>query len=205
MTTDPIRDALAELVALEDIKRSMARLAARPDYLDRPEDVAAYDEFSRHYSERRPTAWSAARAALSIANGSNSVTAAQLPENIRAGDPYNDPGFEQLAREYGVWGKADSALCATFWRAGKAQPPSGPGADTISGAPHRIFPVTDASTPGILRQYAEGRLSHLGNGLCPDSVEGYDTRDPDCPVCIALGITSTLPSALRADEGDKQW
>lgn len=47
------------------------------------------------------------------------------PENIRAGDPYDDPAFERLAREHDVWGRAESALCAVFWLAGKAQPPSG--------------------------------------------------------------------------------
>lgn len=41
------------------------------------------------------------------------------PENIRAGDPYDDPEFESLCREHQIWGTAASALCAVFWRAGR--------------------------------------------------------------------------------------
>lgn len=41
------------------------------------------------------------------------------PKNIRTGDPYDDPVFEALAREHDVWGRASSALCAVFWRAGR--------------------------------------------------------------------------------------
>ncbi|APW39005.1 hypothetical protein RD110_18805 [Rhodoferax koreense] len=41
------------------------------------------------------------------------------PENIREGDPYDDPAFEALAREHDVWGRASGAQCAVFWRAGK--------------------------------------------------------------------------------------
>jgi len=134
-STNPIRGALAELVALEDIKRGMARLAAQPDYLERPEDVAAYDELSRHYSERRPAAWNAARVSLSAPETSDSSTVTLQPENIRVGDPYDDPAFEQMAREHDVWGKADSALCAVFWLAGKAQPP-------IKTAPAEVASLT---------------------------------------------------------------
>ena len=34
--------------------------------------------------------------------------------------------------------------------------------------------------------YAEGRIDHARNGLCPDEIEGHEARDPDCPVCRAL-------------------
>ncbi len=37
-------------------------------------------------------------------------------ENIRAGAPYDNPAFEALCREHGIWGTAQSALCAVFWR-----------------------------------------------------------------------------------------
>lgn len=43
----------------------------------------------------------------------------QLPENLREGEPYNDPNFEKLARTYGVWGTAQAALCAEFWQAAR--------------------------------------------------------------------------------------
>ena len=39
------------------------------------------------------------------------------PENIREGAPYDNPEFEQLARDMGVWGTAQSAVCAQFWLA----------------------------------------------------------------------------------------
>lgn len=38
----------------------------------------------------------------------------------------------------------------------------------------------------ILISYAEGRIGHINSGLCPDSFEGYGSRDDDCVVCKAL-------------------
>ena len=38
----------------------------------------------------------------------------------------------------------------------------------------------------MLVAHAEGRVMHLGQGLCPDHVEDPDVRDPECPVCRAL-------------------
>lgn len=38
----------------------------------------------------------------------------------------------------------------------------------------------------VLIAYAEGRIQHLNRGSCPDSIEGHDSRDPECPVCAAL-------------------
>lgn len=31
-----------------------------------------------------------------------------------------------------------------------------------------------------------GKIAHLNMGLCPDVVEGHDTRDHDCPACKIL-------------------
>ena len=31
-----------------------------------------------------------------------------------------------------------------------------------------------------------GKIAHLNMGLCPDVVEGHDTRDDDCPACKIL-------------------
>lgn len=45
----------------------------------------------------------------------------QIPENIREGEPYDNPAFEALARALGVWGTAQSAVCAQFWIAAKEQ------------------------------------------------------------------------------------
>ena len=39
------------------------------------------------------------------------------PESIREGVPYGNPAFEQLARDMGVWGTTQSAVCAQFWLA----------------------------------------------------------------------------------------
>ena len=43
------------------------------------------------------------------------------PENIREGAPYDNPAFEQLARDMGAWGTPQAALCAQFWLAALAQ------------------------------------------------------------------------------------
>lgn len=40
---------------------------------------------------------------------------------IRVGAPYDEPAFEALCREMSIWGTAQAALCAVFWRKGKAQ------------------------------------------------------------------------------------
>lgn len=42
-------------------------------------------------------------------------------KNVREGVPYNDPDFESLARDLGVWGTSQSAVCAQFWQAAQAQ------------------------------------------------------------------------------------
>ena len=52
--------------------------------------------------------------------------AAAHPENIREGAPYDNPEFEQLARDMGVWGTPQAALCAQFWLAAtQAEVPQG--------------------------------------------------------------------------------
>ena len=37
-----------------------------------------------------------------------------------------------------------------------------------------------------LLDVALGRVKHTYNGLCPDGIEGWDTRDPECPACRVL-------------------
>jgi hypothetical protein len=39
-----------------------------------------------------------------------------------------------------------------------------------------------------------GRIAHVNNGMCPDSVEGHDTRDPDCPACRVLIAAGYQPA-----------
>lgn len=61
---DLAREALADLVALEDMKRHMAKIAAEPDFLDSPERLAHYDQMAVAYFRRRPHAWDNARTIL---------------------------------------------------------------------------------------------------------------------------------------------
>lgn len=37
-----------------------------------------------------------------------------------------------------------------------------------------------------LGAHAEGKISHINRGLCPDEIEGCKARDPNCEVCSAL-------------------
>ena len=37
-----------------------------------------------------------------------------------------------------------------------------------------------------LRGLALGRVRHTYAGLCPDDLEGWDSRDPACPACAVL-------------------
>ena len=42
----------------------------------------------------------------------------------------------------------------------------------------------------VLRAYAEGRVHHLNRGLCPDTLAGHESRDPDCHVCASLAASA---------------
>lgn len=46
--------------------------------------------------------------------------------------------------------------------------------------------MTTVEAINALRRHATGELHHAFAGLCPDAVEGPDTRDPECTVCQAL-------------------
>lgn len=37
-----------------------------------------------------------------------------------------------------------------------------------------------------LRSVVDGSLAHLYRGSCPDKLEGADSRDAECPACIAI-------------------
>lgn len=43
-----------------------------------------------------------------------------------------------------------------------------------------------ASAVSVLQKAATGEAAHVYQGLCPDAVEGHQSRDPDCEVCRAL-------------------
>ncbi|MGU4134966.1 hypothetical protein [Pseudomonas aeruginosa] len=46
--------------------------------------------------------------------------------------------------------------------------------------------TVSASALDTLRRFATWEVRHQNNGLCPDELEGRETRDPNCSVCRAL-------------------
>lgn len=50
-----------------------------------------------------------------------------------------------------------------------------------------------------LGRVATGEVRHLHNGLCPDAVEGFGSRDPDCPAYHAMS-SSQQNLALTAQQ-----
>ena len=63
-------------------------------------------------------------------------------ECIRMGAPYDDPAFEALCREMSIWGTAQAALCAVFWRAAGANLAEAIGA----GGVHSLAPAPPRPT-----------------------------------------------------------
>ncbi|WNZ87287.1 hypothetical protein [Pseudomonas sp. P108] len=43
-----------------------------------------------------------------------------------------------------------------------------------------------ASVLAGLYAVSSGKVSHVLNGMCPDTVEGFEVRDDECPACIEL-------------------
>ena len=72
------------------------------------------------------------------------------PESIREGVPYDNPAFEQLARDMGVWGTTQSAVCAQFWLA--ATQPAAQGLDAD---------LTDAQIDEAFNQMPDGAAGFL--------------------------------------------
>lgn len=64
MLIEPLREVLADLVALQDLKLRLARIAADPDFLDSAAKITEYEQGSASYLRRRPKAWQRAREAL---------------------------------------------------------------------------------------------------------------------------------------------
>ncbi|MCO2528489.1 hypothetical protein FA331_12975 [Pseudomonas aeruginosa] len=57
------------------------------------------------------------------------------------------------------------------------------------GAKHLSKEMMMPSTNELVRKLydvATCRVPHVFNGQCPDSMEGSDVRDPDCPACQVL-------------------
>jgi len=57
----------------------------------------------------------------------------------------------------------------------------------------------------VLRAHAEGRIQHANRGLCPDSIEGHGSRDPDCPVCQALERAAPGAQGDAEDAARYRW
>ena len=46
---------------------------------------------------------------------------------------------------------------------------------------------------------ATGEIKHTFNGLCPDPIEGFDSRDPVCPACKILIEAEARVAELEAE------
>ena len=49
---------------------------------------------------------------------------------------------------------------------------------------------------------ATGKTPHLYAGRCPDSVNGPESRDPDCPACQAIAAAEAQQERLMLDMHD---
>ena len=68
----------------------------------------------------------------------------------------------------------------------------------------RLKAESTVAAVSVLVDHARGVLMHRYEGACPDSVEGPDVRDPECPVCRAIDSASgraVALDALRAQKG----
>ena len=61
----------------------------------------------------------------------------------------------------------------------------------------------ERNVTSVLVDHARGVLPHRYEGACPDSVEGPDVRDPECPVCRAIDSASGRAVALDALRAQK--
>lgn len=108
-------------------------------------------------------------------------------------------GIEQEARErypdphplgHGQGGYSAAAVAAAERRA------------FIAGHQAGAQAVADELVP-----VAENRTVHDYRGRCPDELEGYGARDPECPACAAMvRAESIVPVVVgdRADEATKE-
>lgn len=63
---------------------------------------------------------------------------------------------------------------------------------------------------GDLAKVASNEVHHVYHGQCPDEMEGFAARDPDCPACQAIVRAEKLvapgvvgPDAFHPLEGGK--
>ena len=51
---------------------------------------------------------------------------------------------------------------------------------------------------------ATGEIDHTGKGLCPDRIEGFDSRDPGCPACKILIEAEGRVAEMEADRAQAE-
>ena len=72
-------------------------------------------------------------------------------------------------------------------------------------------PVPAEPVNARLLDVSTGKLEHINAGLCPDSINGPDSRDPACPACRAIAeadADSKLACALQGTHGagrETEW
>jgi len=78
----------------------------------------------------------------------------------------------------------------------------------LDAAARPSAPLSEPTAEGALATliaHAEGREPHAGAGMCPDSVEGHETRDSECSVCRALAALSAPASSAGMDAQRLDW
>ena len=78
-------------------------------------------------------------------------------EITRLGAPYDNYAFEALCLEMSIWGTAEAALCAVFWRKAEAERNA-----TTAGEIIRLQALLDTANMTIAGQAAE--LESIGAG-----------------------------------------
>lgn len=72
----------------------------------------------------------------------------------------------------------DALAIATSWRSNPRFRPAPATAKAVA--------IALADTTQALASVASGQTTHLCHGKCPDALAGFDSRDPECPVCQLL-------------------
>lgn len=65
------------------------------------------------------------------------------------------------------------------------------GADVIEPACAHLDEEVAAVMRGLI-DVCTNRIPHAYMGMCPDSIEGHDVRDHDCPACAAVQAAERL-------------
>ena len=63
-------------------------------------------------------------------------------------------------------------------------------------------PISSEPVNKRLLAVATGKIPHLYEGRCPDSVNGPESRDPDCPACQAIAAAEAQQERLLQDMHD---